>query len=118
MILRGSRLRPLVRLVVQKIALARSIPFKMEPDNIIDFQAPGEPVPARGKTQPMRSELVEQAEKIITDPPLLINVVSRRVKELNLGRPPLVTVLPRMGAADIALQEIIEGKIVVDEPED
>jgi len=89
----------------------------MEPDNIIDFQAPGEPASSCGKNQPMRSDLVEQAAEIITDPPLLINVVSKRVKELNLGRPPLVTVLPRMGTADIALQEIIEGMIVVDEVE-
>ncbi|MGI9239871.1 MAG: DNA-directed RNA polymerase subunit omega [Verrucomicrobiales bacterium] len=47
-----------------------------------------------------------------------MNVVSRRVKELNLGRSPLVPVGPRMGTADIALLEIIEGKVVIDEPED
>ena len=65
----------------------------------------------------MRSDLVEQASEIIKDPPLLINVVSKRVKELNLGRSPLVKVGPRMGTADIALLEIIEGKVVIDEPE-
>ena len=94
----------------------------MEPDNIIDFAASGEPgsPPARpqGKAQPMRSDLVEKAAKVITDPPLLINVVSKRVKELNLGRPALVPVGPRMGAADVALMEIIEGKVVIDEVED
>ena len=66
----------------------------------------------------MRSDLVEQASEIIPDPPLLINVLSKRVKELTLGRSPLVTVAPRMGAADIALLEIIEGKVVIDELED
>jgi len=94
----------------------------VEPNNIIDFAAPGEPggTPrvAHGKDQPMRSDLVEQASEIIKDPPLLINVVSKRVKELNLGRSPLVKVGPRMGTADIALLEIIEGKVVIDEPEE
>ncbi len=62
----------------------------------------------------MRSDLVEQASKIIPDPPILINTISKRVKQLNMGRPPLVEVRSRMGAADVALQEIIEGKIVLD----
>lgn len=62
----------------------------------------------------MRSDLVEEATKLISEPPVLINAVSRRVKQLNLGRSPLVEVDPRMGAADIALKEIIEGKILVE----
>lgn len=61
---------------------------------------------------PMKSELVEQASKVITDIPLLINVVSKRVRQLSQGRPPLVPVQGRMGLADIALLEIIEGKVV------
>ncbi len=61
---------------------------------------------------PMKSQLVEQASKVITDIPLLINVVSKRVRQLNQGRPPLIQVQGRMGQADIALQEIIEGKVV------
>ncbi|MCB1236171.1 MAG: DNA-directed RNA polymerase subunit omega [Verrucomicrobiae bacterium] len=66
----------------------------------------------------MRSDLVEQASKVITEAPILINLVSRRVKQLNTGRSALVQVEPRMGAADIALKEIIEGKIRVETPED
>ena len=66
----------------------------------------------------MRTDLVEEASKVIPEPPTLINMVSRRVKQLNLGRPALVEVEPRMGQADIALLEIIEGKIVVDEGEE
>ena len=61
----------------------------------------------------MKSELVEQASEIISDPQVLINVVSQRVRQLNTGRSPLVDVLPSMGAADVALTEIIEGKIKV-----
>lgn len=62
----------------------------------------------------MRSDLVEEASKVIPEPPVLINLVSTRVKQLNLGRTPLVKIDHRMGAADIALTEIIEGKIGVD----
>ncbi|MBP84961.1 MAG: DNA-directed RNA polymerase subunit omega [Verrucomicrobiales bacterium] len=66
----------------------------------------------------MRSDLVQEAAKTIPEPPVLINLVSARVKQLNLGRAPLVQTDHRMGAADIALTEIIEGKIAVDEDED
>lgn len=85
--------------------------------NIVAFPGTPAPVPKRwdkGKTD-MRSDLVVEASKVITEPPLLINLVSRRVKQLNLGRKPLVDVEPRMGAADIALKEIIERKIAVEE---
>lgn len=66
----------------------------------------------------MRSDLVEKASKIIPEPPRLINLVSARVKQLNMGRTPLVETDHRMGAADIALTEIIEEKIQVDETEE
>ena len=48
----------------------------------------------------MRSDLVEEASKIIPEPPVLINLVSARVKQLNLGRSPLIQTDHRMGAAD------------------
>jgi len=63
----------------------------------------------------MNTELVEKALEVVTDEPLLINLVSKRVQQLNNGRSPLITVVERMGTADIALTEIIEGKIVIDE---
>jgi DNA-directed RNA polymerase subunit omega len=66
----------------------------------------------------MRSDLVEKASEIISDPPVLINMVSRRVRQLNMGRQPLVSVIGRMGTADIALMEIIEGKVVREETEE
>jgi len=59
----------------------------------------------------MKSDLVEQAAEIVTDPLVLINLVSQRVRQLNSGRSPLIPTRPSMGAADIALTEIIEGKI-------
>lgn len=63
----------------------------------------------------MRSDLVEQAREVIPDPPILINMVSQRVRQLNNGRPPLIRVVQRMGQADIALQELIEGKILIED---
>lgn len=59
----------------------------------------------------MKSELVEKASEIVPDPQVLINMVSKRVKQLSSGRSPLIDTVPSMGAADIALTEIIEGKI-------
>lgn len=63
----------------------------------------------------MRSDLVEKASTVIPEAPILINMVSKRVQQLNQGRPPLVQVAARLGQADIALMEIIEGKIVLQE---
>jgi len=59
----------------------------------------------------MKSELVEKASEIVTDPLVLVNLVSQRVRQLNSGRSPLIPTRPSMGAADIALTELIEGKI-------
>ncbi|MBM3863985.1 MAG: DNA-directed RNA polymerase subunit omega [Verrucomicrobia bacterium] len=59
----------------------------------------------------MKSDLLDKASEIVTDPLVLINLVSQRVRQLNSGRSPLVPVRPSMGVADIALTELIEGKI-------
>lgn len=61
----------------------------------------------------MKADLVEQAALIIKDPPILINMVSKRVRQIAQGRPALVERRPGMREADIALQEIIQGKITV-----
>lgn len=54
---------------------------------------------------------MKEAQKVITDPNILINVVSRRVKQLKGGFEPMVHSLERLDPEDIALKEIIEGKI-------
>ena len=59
----------------------------------------------------MRDEYLKDAQKVITDANLLINVVSRRVKQLRRGSRPLVESLEKLNLEDIALREIIEGKI-------
>ncbi|MEC9124032.1 MAG: DNA-directed RNA polymerase subunit omega, partial [Verrucomicrobiota bacterium] len=54
---------------------------------------------------------LKEAQEIITDPNTLINVVSRRSKQLKFGNKPLVESLEKLEPEDIALREIIEGKI-------
>jgi len=61
----------------------------------------------------MRSDLLEQAAQVVPDIPVLINMISQRVRQLNNGRPPLIKVYSRIGQADIALMEVIQGKIVL-----
>ncbi|HCR29410.1 MAG TPA: DNA-directed RNA polymerase subunit omega [Opitutae bacterium] len=59
----------------------------------------------------MRDDYIKEAQKVISDPNILINVVSRRVKQLRHGNRPLVESLEKLNAEDIALREVIEGKI-------
>ncbi len=59
----------------------------------------------------MRDEYLIEAQKVIEDPNILINVVSRRVKQLKYGMKPLVESLEKLEPEDIALREVIEGKI-------
>lgn len=63
----------------------------------------------------MNSELIRRALEKVGNAHVLVNVISRRVRQLNSGgggiSRPLVTVAPEMGVADIALLEVIEEKI-------
>ncbi len=59
----------------------------------------------------MRDDYLRQAQDIITDPDILVNVVSRRAKQLKSGYKPLIESLERLSAEDMALREVIEGKI-------
>jgi DNA-directed RNA polymerase subunit omega len=63
------------------------------------------------KSLAMRDDYLKEALKVIADPNLLINVVSRRVKQLKRGSRPLVESLEKLSSEDIALREIIDGKI-------
>ena len=68
----------------------------------------------------MKTDLIEKAARVIPHPPVLINLVSRRVRQLNQGRAPLINPASygmRLGQGDIALLEIIEGKISPELPE-
>ncbi len=59
----------------------------------------------------MNSQYLEQATQRIANHELLINVVSRRVRQLTQGSRPLIALEGHMDPADIALKEISEGKI-------
>jgi DNA-directed RNA polymerase subunit omega len=59
----------------------------------------------------LRDDYLKEAQKVITDPMILINVVSRRAKQLKSGYKPLVESLERLSAEDMALREVMEGKI-------
>ena len=59
----------------------------------------------------MKSKYFEPARQQIPSPELLVNIVSKRVRQLTQGSRPLTLVDPKMDLADIALKEISEGKI-------
>ena len=59
----------------------------------------------------MKADLVKAASEVIPNQHILVNMVSRRVRQLCSGYRPLVQVPPGMDAADIALTEIINEKL-------
>lgn len=69
----------------------------------------------------MNAALVKQALEKVPNPNVLVNMISRRVRQLNSGGGgsgrPLVGDLANLGAADIALREIIEDKMGFEMPE-
>ena len=61
----------------------------------------------------MNIELIEKARARVPSVPVLVNLVSRRVNQLNKGERPLVKPLSaEEDRADIALREIAEGLII------
>jgi DNA-directed RNA polymerase subunit omega len=63
----------------------------------------------------LNAELCKQALEKVGNPNLLVNLISRRLRQLNAGggggSRPLVSETAGQGIADIALREIIEDKI-------
>lgn len=68
----------------------------------------------------MNAALVKKASEIILNPNVLINLVSRRVRQLNSGgggaSRTLLADNGNLSAADVALTELIEGKMGFDMP--
>ncbi len=63
----------------------------------------------------MNITYLEKAKNRISNTPLLINMVSRRVRQLNRGQRPLIK--PdhnQQSTLDIALKEIAEGKLTAE----
>jgi DNA-directed RNA polymerase subunit omega len=69
----------------------------------------------------MNGTLTQKALEKVRNANVLVNMVSQRVRQLNSGSGgrsrPLVADIGHLGAADIALREIIEDKIGFDMPE-
>ena len=68
----------------------------------------------------MNAELIKKALEKVGNPNVLINLISRRVRQLTAGGGSLSRPLVEagsMGAADIALTEIIEEKTGFEMPE-
>ena len=63
----------------------------------------------------MTAQLLQEATKVIPNQQLLINVVSKRVRQLGIGHRPLVEATLKSSLTDIALQEIIAGKLTYEE---
>jgi DNA-directed RNA polymerase subunit omega len=66
----------------------------------------------------MKSKFLEPAQLTIPNPELLINLVSRRVRQLAQGHRPITQTDPRMDFSEIALKEICEGKLGYEFPSD
>lgn len=66
----------------------------------------------------MTAQLLQEAAKVIPNQQLLINVVSKRVRQLGIGHRPLVEATPKSSLTDIALKEIISGKLTYEELKD
>ena len=86
------------------------------PPNVSDkspaiLQFPAEASRPARSLRNMTTQLLQEAAQVIPNQQLLINVVSRRVRQLGLGHRPLVEATPRSSLTDIALREIIAGKL-------
>lgn len=68
-------------------------------------------------TKPMNNELVKQALEKVESPHVLVNLVSRRVRQLNAGGRSLINSTGNLRVADVALLEIIEDKMGFEMPE-
>jgi DNA-directed RNA polymerase subunit K/omega len=59
----------------------------------------------------MQATLLTNATVVIPNQHLLVNVVRLRVRQLMRGHRPLIPIPPGMGLADVALSEVIAGKL-------
>jgi DNA-directed RNA polymerase subunit omega len=70
----------------------------------------------------VNAELCKQALAKVVNPNVLVNLISRRVRQLNAGgggsSRPLVSETAHLGAADVALREIVEDKMSFEMPEE
>src|ERR1700741_318729 len=93
------------------LAAPQLIPSALAPSAPTILQFPTEANRAVRSLRHMTTQLLQEAAQVIPNQQLLINVVSKRVRQLGLGHRPMVETTPRMSLTDIALKEIIAGKL-------
>ncbi len=59
----------------------------------------------------MNANLCNEAQELIGNPNVLVNIISVRVRQLNTGGARPLIDSPLLGAADLALTELVEGKM-------
>ena len=59
----------------------------------------------------MKQTLVQDALKTVQSPQVLVNIISKRVRQLGQGFRPLVAFDPKLTFMDVALKEVAEGKL-------
>lgn len=104
--------------------MQRSLPTQADlPNLVLRLLRQGLDSPARSVTlhNALNAELARKALEKVGNPNVLVNLISRRVRQLNSGSGalsrPLVAETGNLGAADIALLEIIEDKVGFEMPE-
>ena len=75
----------------------------------------GSPSDASPNYNYMNAVLVQKALAIVVNPQILVNMISQRVRQLNSGAGgkcrPMLAEVGNLSATDVALTEIIEGKM-------
>jgi DNA-directed RNA polymerase subunit omega len=93
-------------------------PFVLAGESATILQFPTEAFRPVHSLRNMTTQLLQEAAQVIPNQQLLINVVSKRVRQLGLGHRPMVEVGPRASLTDIALKEIIAGKLTYESIKD
>jgi len=62
----------------------------------------------------MKTHYIEEAAKVVPNKQQLINIVSKRLRELSAGSRPMIEVDLQMGLADVALAEVAAGKLTAE----
>jgi DNA-directed RNA polymerase subunit omega len=97
---------------------SRIAPLPLVGDSPTILHFPTEAIRAVRTLRNMTTQLLQEAALVIPNQQLLINVVSKRVRQLGLGHRPLVEASPRASLTDIALKEIIAGKLTFEKIEE
>jgi DNA-directed RNA polymerase subunit omega len=93
------------------LAAPQLSPSALAPSEPTILQFPTETHRTVRSLRHMTTQLLQEAAQIIPSQQLLINVVSKRVRQLGLGHRPMIETTPRMSLTDIALKEIVAGKL-------